>query len=130
MTDFSKLSRREFISISGKTGFATLVASVVGVNLGWCRLPKRFESNRICECPSGTPAVKVAYWRSGAWSCTAMLPPAQRHRVMANSFGFCGWCQAKASLMRRRRAKRPPCFNKLHIQPDKTGHWRPINFLA
>lgn len=34
MTDFNKLNRREFLSISGMAGLSTLVASAVGVNFG------------------------------------------------------------------------------------------------
>ena len=34
MTDFDKMSRRDFFTISGKAGLATLMASAVGVNLG------------------------------------------------------------------------------------------------
>ena len=34
MTDFDKMSRRDFFTISGKAGLATLMASSVGVNLG------------------------------------------------------------------------------------------------
>jgi len=34
MTDFDKMSRRDFFTISGKAGLATMVASAVGVNFG------------------------------------------------------------------------------------------------
>jgi len=34
MTDFDKMSRRDFFTISGKAGLATLVASAAGVNFG------------------------------------------------------------------------------------------------
>jgi len=34
MTDFDKMSRRSFLSISGKAGLSTLVASAVGTNFG------------------------------------------------------------------------------------------------
>lgn len=34
MTDFNKMDRRDFLSITGKAGLSTLVASAVGVNFG------------------------------------------------------------------------------------------------
>ena len=34
MTDFDKMSRRDFFTISGKAGLATVMASAVGVNFG------------------------------------------------------------------------------------------------
>ena len=34
MTDFNKMDRRDFLSVSGKAGLSTLVASAVGVNFG------------------------------------------------------------------------------------------------
>ncbi len=34
MTDFNNIDRREFISVTGKAGLATVVASAVGVNFG------------------------------------------------------------------------------------------------
>ena len=34
MTDFNKMDRRDFLSISGKAGLSTLVASAVGLNFG------------------------------------------------------------------------------------------------
>ena len=34
MTDFDKMSRRDFFTISGKAGLATLAATAMGTNLG------------------------------------------------------------------------------------------------
>ena len=44
MTDLDKMSRRDFFTISGKAGLATLMASAMGTNLGMVQVAEAVTS--------------------------------------------------------------------------------------
>jgi 3',5'-cyclic AMP phosphodiesterase CpdA len=47
MEDFRKLSRRDFVTISGRAGLTTLVASAMGLNLGVVQVVKAAMSGKV-----------------------------------------------------------------------------------
>ena len=47
MKEFQNLSRRDFLTISGRAGLTTLVASAVGINLGMVQVGRAATSSKV-----------------------------------------------------------------------------------